>query len=215
LGITATGTCVRKVSQDRASVSLASSSLQNNAGQAVVEATRIHEKLRSVIKALNLENASFDTESIQVNEEREWVDKKLVSRGFKARIGLSVESSDIPRMGEIITIASKQGVKEIGSLTTFVSSYKYKSEYEDCLELATKNAKDRAQKLAKGAGVKLGKVKIIAEGPNSFNSIPHVGRSSARVMALGAAMESSEPAPSIDTKPLEMNVSATVVFQVD
>jgi uncharacterized protein YggE len=215
-GISATGTCVRKISVDRASISLANTSLQPSPGRAMQEATREHEKLRAALKNLNLPGAVFETDDVQVREDREWVGKKMVSRGYLARIGISVETSDIAKIGDVIAVAGKHSVKDIGELTTFVSKEKYKAEYEDCLENAARNAKDKAQKLAKGAGVKIGKVIDITEGrsgPSYDTGVRFKG-----VRALGASFDAAaaaEPSPTIEAKQTEITVSATVLYKVD
>lgn len=214
-GITATGSCIKKVSQDRAAVTLTASSLKNNASQAVSEATRIHERLRDAAKALNLKSASLDTESVYVYEDREWVDKKMVSRGYRAKIALSIESSDIGRMGEVIALGIKQGIQEVGGLKTFVSKEKFKAEYDDCLETATRNAKDKAQKLAKGAGVRLGKVMNISEGGSESSVVQNFERAALMGMEYKNMASDAVASPTIEAKTLDMTVSATVMFQVD
>lgn len=215
-GITATGTCLKKVAQDRASVTLLSTALAPMASDASREATKAHQKLRESVQALKLENMSLETTGYNVSEEREWVNKKTVSKGFRANLSLEVQTSDIARIGDVIAVATKLGIKGVSGLNTFVSNEKYKSEYEGCLESATRNAKDKALKLAKGAGVKLGKVLAINEGGSPVSSRSYVSRAVASgMMALDDAVESAEPAPTIDAKPIDMTVSATVTFDAD
>ena len=215
-GITATGACLKKITQDRASLILTSSFLSSSASQASNEATKVHQKLREAVQKLKLQNMGLETTNYSVGEEREWVNKKMVSKGFRARISLQVETSDIARMGEVIAAAANIGIKDIDSLSTFVSAEKYKSEYESCLEVASHNAKDKALKLAKGAGVKLGKVKSISEGalatPHSVAVRPMVMAKSMGGAELGS---SPDEGPTIDTKSVDLNVSATVTFDAD
>jgi uncharacterized protein YggE len=212
-GITATGTCIKKVSQDRASVALLSTSLAANATEASREATKAHNKLRDAIQNLKLENMQLDTLGYNVSEEREWLNKKSVSKGYRANIALQVETSDIARIGDVIAVATKQGVKGVDQLNTFVSNEKYKSEYEGCLETAARNAKDKAAKLAKGAGIKLGKVLVINEGRPPSNTISYRrGEVMAQARAFAESDNSAEPAPVTDAKPIDMTVSATVTF---
>jgi uncharacterized protein YggE len=175
----------------------------------------MHQKLRDALQQLKLANMTLETGHYTVGEEREWVNKKSVSKGFRASMSLIVETSEINRIGEVIATATKMGIKDVGGLNTSVSSEKYKSEYEGCLEIASRNARDKAIKLAKGAGVKLGKVKSIDEGV----SPPNHGYGTRSVMMTRAFADGAAPAdesgPMIDTKSLDLNVSATVTFDVD
>jgi len=214
-GIMATGTCLKKISQDRAAVTLSVSTLAPNPSLASNETTKLHQKLRDAVQHLKLENLALETTNYSVGEEREWVNKKMVSKGFRSRISLVVETSEISRVGEVIAAATKLGVKDIDGLNTFVSSDKYKAEYEGCLEVATRNARDKALKLAKGAGVKLGKVKSISEGP-APSSQNYGNRPVMMTRAFSdAAAPELDAGPTIDTKSVDLNVSATVTFDAD
>ncbi|MCX6124044.1 MAG: SIMPL domain-containing protein [Proteobacteria bacterium] len=212
-GITTTGTCLKKVSQDRASVTLTTNILAPSPGTASKEATKEHQKLRDAIIALKLGNTTLETAGYNVFEDKQYESKKLVSKGFRARIGLSVETSEISRIGEAIAVAAKHGVKDVDSLSTFISAEKHKAEYEACLEIAAKNARDKGVKLAKGASVKLGKVLRIEEGARSPSRSNY---KSAPMLAMASDGTSSDaPAPSIDARAEDMTVSATVTFLVE
>jgi uncharacterized protein YggE len=212
-GITATGTCLKKVSQDRASVVLTSNILAANAGTASKEATKENQQIRDAVLKLNLANATLETTGFSVYEDKQYEKNKYVSKGFRAVIGLSVETSEISRIGEVIATASSLGVKQIDRLSTFVSIEKNKLEYESCLEVAAKNAKDKAIKLAKGVGVKLGKVLRIQEGSSQQDRAEFMDYSmDAAPQADGAV---ARAAPVIDARAQDMTVTATLTFSVD
>jgi uncharacterized protein YggE len=214
-GITATGTCLKKIAQDRAAVTLSVSTLAANPSLASSEATKSHQKLREAIQSLKLPNLALETSNYSVSEEREWVNKKMISKGFRARISLVVETSEIGRMGEVISTATTLGLKEINGLTTFVSNERHKAEYEGCLEVASRNAKDKAAKLAKGAGIKLGKVKSIQEGV--VQNPPSIGRAPVMMTRAFADSETAEggAGPTVDAKSVDMTVNSTVTFDTD
>lgn len=215
-GIIATGTCIKKISQDRGTVTLTTTVLAPTATESSQAATKESEKLRAALVALNLENATIDSTGFSVYEERDYHDKKTISRGFRTRIGLSIETSNIARLGEAIAAAAKLGVKEVDNLSTFVSPQKMKAEYESCLEVATGNARDKADKLAKGAGVKLGKVLMIEEGNRQQAASDYTRYAkSMNVMAMAAAPEADAPAPTVTSKSEDLTVSANVRFAVD
>lgn len=215
-GILATGTCIKKISQDRGSVTLTTTVLAPTATESSQKATKDSEDVRAAIVALKLPDATFETTGYSVYEEKDYENKKTVSKGFRTRVGFSVETSDISRLGEAIAAASKLGVREIDNLATFVSPQKMKSEYESCLEVATSNARDKADKLAKGAGVRLGKVLSIEEGLRNAGSGDGEGSfKSMRAMAPMSDAQSGKLAPEINARAENLTVSASVKFSVD
>ena len=92
-----------------------------------------------------------------------------------------------------------------------------KTEYESCLETATSNARDKADKLAKGAGVRIGKVVSIEEGIRSNNESENSSRGMLKLgMApMKEAAEGDVSAPQITTRAENLTVSASVKFSVD
>lgn len=216
-GIKATGLCIKKISQDRGSVVFFSTVIAPNAGESSREANKSHQKLRDAVQALKIDGLQFETSSYSVSEEKEWVNKKFVSKGYRTSIALRVETPEIGKLGDIIAAATKTGIKGAEQLTTFVSPQKYKEEYESCLEVATRNAKDKAAKLARGAGVRLGKVVSISEGAESqtvggYMSMAQASQPMAKIMSDSV---SDQPPPSIDVSPVDINVSATVTFMAE
>lgn len=213
-GISATGTCLKKVAQDRGAITFTATALASNASESSKAATQEHQKLRAAIASLKLENATFETANFQVSEEREYQNKKWISKGYRTRISLALETSDIARLGDAIAAAAKIGVKEIDQLNTFVSHEKMKAEYESCLETATQNARDKALKLAKGAGVKLGKVQAVMEGSQAGTTRTPMMKSMMMAPAAAAGYD-GEAGPTIESKAEDLQVSATVMFGVD
>ena len=216
-GILATGTCIKKITQDRAAVTFTTTVLAPTPTESSQAATKDSEALRAAVTALKLQDATYETSGFSVFEERDYQNKKTVSKGFRTRIGLSVETSDIGRLGEAIAAASKLGVKEIDNLSTFVSPQKMKTEYESCLEIAASNARDKADKLAKGTGVHLGKVLSIEEGAHNNNESENYSRGvrSLGMAPMADAAQADVPAPMITTRAENITVSASVKFAVD
>jgi uncharacterized protein YggE len=213
-GITARGKCLKKIAQDRASVTLTSSALAMKSEESTSNATKQSQQLRKALLDLKLEDAQLNTNGYTVHDETEWTNKKSVFKGYRTRITLEIETSNIPRIGEAISAAAKLGIKDIGNLNTFVSAQKYKAEYENCLEEASRNARDKAAKLAKGANVSLGKVISIQEGSLERNS-PSIQRTSYAVMGVRGMDDSTASVPSIDAKPLDLSVDVTITFQAN
>lgn len=214
-GIVASGACLKKVSQDRGSVTLVSDALAPTSAESSQRANKDNAAMRAAVQALKLDDAILASDSYSVYEEREQSGKKMVSRGYRTQIGLKVETSQISRLGEVIVAANKLGVKNIHSLSTFVSEEKMKTEYESCLETATQNARDKALKLAKGANLKLGKAVAVVEGDLAGNDAPRNMMMKTGYAAESMAMDGGNAGPAIESKPQSLTVNVTVRFSID
>ncbi|MFN7454844.1 MAG: SIMPL domain-containing protein [Pseudobdellovibrionaceae bacterium] len=71
------------------------------------------------------------TKQLQVTEDFDYPNGKRVSRGFSASLGLSVETREISRLGDILKLAQEEKVEEISGLQTFASDLKVKSAREE------------------------------------------------------------------------------------
>lgn len=211
--VTVRGTCLKSITPDRGSVTLTAKVKEKDAGAAVQKATDFYNKLLEKSKALKLKDAEYSTTNYSVNEEHDWSSNKRVSLGFTARMGLEVSTSEIKRLGDIIKIGSELKLEEAGNLVMFVSETKMKNEYESCLEEATKNAKIKAESIAKGASVRLGKLIEISESGTTppHPPLPMMMAKSARA-EYAADMAS---APEVSTKDTKITVNVEATFGLD
>ncbi len=209
--VTVTGTCQRSVVPDRSSIRLTAQAQDKDLKTATRDATRIYESTRDAVKKLSLEDFELTTAEYSVEEVREWENNRSVSKGFRARMGLEVSTSSVQKMGEVISIASREGIKDVGALVSFVSSAKMRKEQAACLEDAAKDARSRAEKLASALGVTVGTVASVSEaGLIDSSPMPKQG---AMLMAR-AVPESGDmmPPPSVEPGKREINVSVRVEF---
>jgi uncharacterized protein YggE len=211
-GITVTGECLKKIPQDRGAVTVASSFVAPTPRDAAQKAIAAHEKIKSAILSLKLADLQVETANYSVFQECSYSAKsERVCTGYRATLSTRFETSDIPSLGEIISTASSQGAQDVSDLEMFVSSAKLKVEREGCLEIATQNAKDKATRLAAGAGVTLGKILSLQEGLGDSPHFPVQGRMFATAKGMAA---SDTSAPSIDAKPVDLTVSVTATYGI-
>ena len=212
--ISVTGTCQRNVIPDRGSIRLTAQAQDRDLKVAARDATRIYESMKDAIKKLSLEDMELTTSEYSVEEVREWEENRSVSKGFRARMGLEVTTSAVQRLGDVISIASREGVKDVGSLHHFVSHARLRAEQTACLEEAAKEAKARAEKLASALGADLGPVISISEGAGDAH--PPMPRPMPMMMerATAPGEADKEAAPGVEPGKREVRVQAQVVFSV-
>jgi uncharacterized protein YggE len=171
-----------------------------------------HESIKNEVKKLNLPDGLVETILYSVSEECSYDTGKRVCKGFRVRLATRFETSDIPKLSEVISIASKFGAEEVSDLQTFVSPKLMQKEREGCLQVATQNAESKAKKIASGAGVQLGKVKSVTETQNQTAPWPISPLAGAR---MAMASSDSVGGASIDSKPVDVTVSVSAIYSVD
>lgn len=202
------------VTPDRGAITLTIEFQNMDLGKATQEAASSYEKVSAAVKKLDLKNANLQTSEYSVNQVIEWENSKQVNKGFKARMGLRVATSDISKIGEVIAIASKEKVKDVGSLETYMSEEKQLKEEVACLEEASQNARLKAEKLATALQAKLGNVLTVSE---SGRSMPYWPRPMmyGRAMAKSDMMMSQAAAPEVQAgqQNLTLNIQVSFLLQ--
>jgi uncharacterized protein YggE len=207
------GVCNRMVSPDRGSITLTVEYQNMDLSKAAKDAADSYERLSSAIKKLKLDNLNMRSSEYTVYEVKEWEKDKQVNRGFRARMGLWVSTSDIQKIGEVIAIASREKVKNVDSLQTYLSDEKQLQEEIACLDSAAKNARLKAEKLAGALGAQLGPVLTMNESGRSMPTWPRPMMMQKAFAVRGAmAMDSAEAAPSVEAGQQSLSLQVQVAF---
>ena len=211
--ISVSGQCLRTALPDRGSITVTADNRDKNLQTATKKTTESYEELKKAVQKLGLKNVELQTSEYVVDEIREWEKDKSVFKGYRARMGLQVTTSEFARLGEVIAIASNQSLKEVGSLRTFLSDEKNREERTACLEEAIGHAQIKAAKMAKAAGAKLGRVLQLQE-EGASNPQPPTPMYEARM--LKSAMNDAMPAPpSVDAANQKISLSIQAVYSLE
>ncbi len=207
--VSVSGTCIRNVVPDRAAILLPAEAKDADARRAQIAATKQYEAIRSKIVALKLPDAELMTAEYTSEEIREWEKDRQVSKGFRTRITLRVETSDPARLGEVVEIAARESIKQASGLQLFVSSKRMLAERTACLKEAAEQARVKGDSLAKSLGAKLGEVMTIQEssGPG-YEAPPSPMFRGAMAMDVAA----QKAAPAIEPGKTEIVASVQVSF---
>jgi uncharacterized protein YggE len=211
-GIMVIGECLTKVVQDRGSVTIASSTLAPSSKEASEKTIRAHEAIKKAVRELALPDFISETEGYSVQQECSYPEGRRKCQGYRAHLATRFETSDIARLGDMIGVASQLGSEEVSNVNTFASPEKLQSAREACLETAIKNAAAKAQKLASGAGRKMGKLVSVREGVSDGSVTPLPRMRNFEAAAMADAVSS---APSIEAKPIDMRVEITAQYALE
>lgn len=209
-GITVVGECLKKVTRDRGAVTVSSSVVALTARESSQKSTETHERLKRDVKDLLLNDLTVSTSGYSVSQECSWSSSERKCTGYRTTISTRYETPHFADLESIIGIATKYGAEDVAHLETFASPSLLKSERESCLEIATRNAQAKAEKIASGAGVRLGPVTSITENSHSGPPI-YRGFAGDRAVAMEAK---AGGAPSIDAAPLDLEVAVSAVYGI-
>lgn len=212
--VAVSGQCLRSVVPDRGSIVVTIDNQDKNVQAATKKTTEAYDALKKAVQKLALKDVELQTSEYNVQEVREWEKDKSVFKGFRARMGMEVTTSEIARLGDVISIASNQKITNVGALRSFLSEEKNRQEREACLEEAIAHAQTKAAKMARAAGAKLGRVLQLKEENASMTPVPPPYQPLFR--AKSSMMESSQDAaPTIDSSTQKLSLSVDALYALD
>jgi hypothetical protein len=207
--ISVSGHCVRTVTPDRGSILVTVDVLDKDLKSATRQAAQTYERVKQAVEKLGLADLNVSTSEYSVREDRQWENQKPVFKGYRSRLGLKVVTSSIDKMGDVIALAAREGVQDVGALQTFLSEEKLLKEQMECLKQAAENARAKADRLAVSLNARVGDVLRVAEQGAGGPVMP---RHEMSVMAMdGSPMAKAMPSPSIaaGTQTLELDVEVS------
>lgn len=205
--VTVQGTCFRQVKQDKGFVEFLIEFTEKDGKTAVAKVEAQQKDLKKAIEALTLKAIEFETLSFNVYPQYEYVKNTTKLLGHRAGLTLRVETSETPRVGDLAAVGPNVGLKAVQNTGFFISSQKLSEEKSACLEEAVLDARKRADRLAKAAGLKIKRAFNIVQSEIPRNQGFEVYAKST-VMDAGAAH-----APQLDQKSQEIHVMVTATFE--
>ncbi len=209
-GVQVQGSCQIKVIPDRGTISFTTENQFKDQKEAVKKTNAQMNDLKEKITKLKLADIEFKTTNYNVYPVREYEKNHYVDKGTKATMTLEVTTSEIARLGEAMVEASKVGIQNVGTMTTFLSLEKSQSEYLKCLDIASHDARKKADQLAHRLDFRIGKVLDVVESPAATQPPTHYPE---RAMFAKSAMMDATPV-SIDAGTQNFSTTVQVTFEI-
>lgn len=206
------GTCVRSVLPDRGSLLLNAEAKYADAKQAQAWSGELYERVKKRVQALGLKDLQISTQELSVEEIREWEKNRMVSKGYRGRVGMKVETSQISRLGEVSDLAAKEGIKDIGGLNQYISPKLLLDEQLACLKEASDRARAKAESLAANLGARLGEVLSIDESNGAI--APPMPRPMFKTMMMRGEEHAADESVQVDSAKQEISATVGVKFQL-
>lgn len=127
------------------------------------EANGIINKISNDLKRLGIEEKDIKTTRYNLNPNYDFSSGRQRITGYQININLEVKVRDFDKINQVIDTATADGANLVEGLQFSVDEPKLKELKAKAREEAIKEAKEKAQEIAKAGGMRLGKIVNIQE----------------------------------------------------
>ncbi|MFA6551570.1 MAG: SIMPL domain-containing protein [Patescibacteria group bacterium] len=171
-------------------------------------------KMNAVIdklkKDFKIDAKDIQTANYNIYPQYDRNNGKQTFRSYQVTQNVNVKIRNMDKISDILQVVGDAGLNQVGGLTFEVDEpEKIKQQAR---ELAIKNAKEKADALAKIADVKLGKVISFSEYANDSSS--RVYNDYAMKSATGMGGAEIAPAPAVEAGSTEIVITANVEYEI-
>lgn len=160
---TATGTSEVAAVPDTAMVSLGINKTSPTVETAQEEVNQIINKITEDVKNLGVEEKDIKTTNYSVNPNYEFTSGSQRASGYTVSANIEVRLNSIEKANSAIDIATKDGATQVGGVQFVLNDDKKKDLENQARKEAIAKAKEKAQSIARDAGIRLGRVVDVQE----------------------------------------------------
>ena len=185
---------------------------KKTAAEATIESSGKMNEIIKAVKDLGIEEKDIKTNQYSLNPVYNYTNargQELV--GYEVYQSLTIKVRDLTKIGDIIARSTEKGANQVGSISfTIDDEYALKNQAR---ELAIEKAKEKAELIAKQAGMKLGAVKSVSESSYEGGGIVPM-YANAKISLDSARNEVAISSPEIATGQNEIKVDVTLTYEV-
>jgi len=209
--LSVSGSVTKMVTPDKVDIVLSVETLDKLASKSQSNNALIAEAVRKALSDAGVNNSDIKTISYSVYEDFEWngVLEKSVSVGYRTSNQIQVTLTDITKAGKVVDAAVGAGANRVSSIAFGLSDAKELEVRKTALADASATAKTKANSIASGLGITIGKVYSISE--SSYGYTPNYKEYD--VMASSA--EGAAPKTPISAGDVEVNATVSVQFEIN
>ena len=192
------------VMPDQAIMNIGVMTENNNVEIAQNENSKISNQVIESIKQLGISTNDIQTLSYTIQPIYDYVEGQSIFKGYQVQHVLEVTVRDLQKAGEVYDAAVSAGANMAGSLRFEVSNKE--GYYQEALQLAMKNATEKAMKLGQQIGVTIHVPPTkITEEPVAF---------APKELSISFATDTSlQASPPIQKREIEIEAKLSAVFQ--
>jgi uncharacterized protein YggE len=171
------------------------------------QANKTINKIQEDIKKLGISEKDIKTTTYTLNPTYDWTSGKGRITGYEITINLEVKVRDFDKINSVIDTATADGANLLGNLQFSIDDPRLKELQGQAREEAIKEAKEKAESLARAGGIKLGRILNIQENVVS----PWIPRP---YMAKELAAGPEEAKTQISPGEQEIKISVTLSYEI-
>ena len=168
------------------------------------------DKMNNIINKLkkdfDINKKDIQTSNYNIYPQYDWNEGIKTLQGYQVTQNLNIKIRDLEAVSKILDAAGSAGLNQVGNLQFDIDNPEKLKE--EARTKALKNAKEKADKLSKELGVKLGRVISFSE----YGSEPSQPVYRAYGMAEMKSMD--EAAPEIEAGSTEITINATIEYEI-
>jgi uncharacterized protein len=198
--ITSTGTAEIIANPDLAEIYATIEVLKDTAQEAEASSKEISDAVLE--KAKSFDDLKVETLSYNIYKREDWTEKGSVFKGYTASYSLKLSTEDFKDIGEVIDSIVNAGVNRIDNIQFTISLDNEETIKARALKKATESARVKAEAIAEGLNVRLGKIVSVSE--SGFYPRPYMMEKAV------ADIEQGREASSLIFEPRDITVTATI-----
>ncbi len=166
--------------------------------------------LVNTLKDLGVDEEDIKTTSYNVSPQYDYSSPTQRITGYSVSTTYQVTIKDFDSVNNVVVAATSAGANLVGGITFEVNDVTKKEKLQEAREIAVKEAKEKAESLAKASGVTLGKVINVSEN----ESFPGIREFAAMPIQLDSAASKEITPAEIQPGEKELTVNINLSFEV-
>ncbi|MFA5128771.1 MAG: SIMPL domain-containing protein [Patescibacteria group bacterium] len=192
---------------DIATISVGLQTEKPDVKSAQKENTDKMNRLITNLKNLGVESKDIQTSYYNIYPQYDWPNGKQILRGYQVSQGVTVKIRNLTKIGDILAAAGENGANQVSGLSFNIDDPE--ALRQEARVKALENAKEKADALARVAGVDLGKIVSFSE----YTSTPYSAYKSFDALGYGGGGEEAV-APTVESGSMDIVVNVTVSYEI-
>lgn len=192
---------------DVATIDLGTVTERQTVAAAQQENNKVMDQLIAKLKEAGIESKDIQTTSYNVFPNYDWTNNRQVLRSYSVTQNVHVKIRDLAKIGDIIGMAGTLGANQIGGIAFTVDEPE--ALKAEAREKAIKDAREKAEALAKATGIKLDRIVSFSESQGG--GVPPIYYDKA--VGMGGA-EAVRNAPTIEAGSSEYVVNVNISYEI-
>ena len=142
-------------------------------------------QLSAALRSLGIDAKDIKTSNYSIYPQYDYTTGRNRITGYQVNINLTVRVRNLDMLNQAIDLAAASGINQVGGIQLTVDEDKQKDLLKQAREEAVKDAKDKAEALAKAAGITLGRIVDVQESGGLGQPVPMMARAMAEDSKAG------------------------------